>query len=136
MNKQKVWFITGAGRGMGAQLAKTALAAGYQVVATGRNTDHITKVLGNEKNLFVLKLDVTKPSRAMNMDMFHNQNGQQSGDPEKLADALLMIAGEAQPPRRFVAGADAVGIAERKIVELRSQIDAYRNLSTSLSFHD
>ena len=41
-NKQ-VWFITGAGRGMGVEFAKAALTAGYQVVATGRDTDKLAK---------------------------------------------------------------------------------------------
>jgi NAD(P)-dependent dehydrogenase (short-subunit alcohol dehydrogenase family) len=36
MSTQKIWFITGAGRGMGVHIAKAALAAGYAVVATGR----------------------------------------------------------------------------------------------------
>ena len=39
MTDKKVWFITGAGRGMGVDIAKAALAAGHAVVATGRNTD-------------------------------------------------------------------------------------------------
>ena len=59
-------------------------------------------------------------------------NGQQSGDPGKLAQALLTIASEEQPPRRFIAGADAIGIAEQKAQELQEQINAYRDLSTSL----
>ena len=42
----KVWLITGAGRGLGADIAKAALAAGHQVVATGRNTDKVAKALG------------------------------------------------------------------------------------------
>jgi NAD(P)-dependent dehydrogenase (short-subunit alcohol dehydrogenase family) len=35
----KVWFVTGAGRGMGVDIAKAALAVGHEVVATGRNID-------------------------------------------------------------------------------------------------
>ena len=46
MTDKKVWFITGAGRGMGADFAKAALAAGHAVVATGRNTDAVSKALG------------------------------------------------------------------------------------------
>ena len=42
----KVWFITGAGRGMGVDIAKAALAAGHKVVATGRNTDKVAEALG------------------------------------------------------------------------------------------
>jgi hypothetical protein len=39
-------------------------------------------------------------------------------------------------PRRFLAGADAVATAERKIKELRQQVEAYRNLSSSLAFDE
>ena len=57
----KVWFITGAGRGMGVDIAKVALAAGNEVVATGRNTDKVAQALGETQDLLVVKLDVTKP---------------------------------------------------------------------------
>ena len=55
----KVWFITGAGRGMGVDIAKAALAAGNKVVATGRNTDKVTEALGKSADLLVVKLDIT-----------------------------------------------------------------------------
>src|SRR3989441_10999278 len=273
----KVWFITGAGRGMGVDIAKAALAAGNKVVATGRNTDKVTKALGEAQDLQVLKLDVTKPVDAeaavkaavdrfgtidvlvnnaasfyagyfeeltpeqmerqlstsligpMNVtravlpvmrkqrsgqiisisssaglvgfefcsayaaskfglegwmeslqaevapfgitttivnpgffrtellteqstnyaepsiadyderrgplvEYWKSQNGQQSGDPAKLARALMRIASEEPPTRRFIAGADAIATAEQKIADLKSQIDANRDLSTSLDF--
>lgn len=47
-----------------------------------------------------------------------------------------MIASEAQPPRRFIAGADAIGIAEQKIASLQEQISAYRDISTSMAYED
>jgi NAD(P)-dependent dehydrogenase (short-subunit alcohol dehydrogenase family) len=56
---KKVWFITGAGRGMGVDFVKAALAAGHSVVATGRNTDAVSKAVGQAENLLVVKLDVT-----------------------------------------------------------------------------
>ena len=59
-----VWFITGAGRGMGLHIAKAALAAGHQVVATGRNTDKVAKAFGPSDNLLVVKLDVTSAEDA------------------------------------------------------------------------
>lgn len=62
------------------------------------------------------------------------QDGQQSGDPDKLAKALLIIANEEPPPTRFIAGADVVALAERKVAELQEQIASHRELSTSLSF--
>src|ERR1700754_3613288 len=64
MEKNKVWMITGAGRGMGADIAKAALAAGFNVIATGRNTDKVAKALGKAENLAVVKLDVTNSSEA------------------------------------------------------------------------
>lgn len=60
----KVWFITGAGRGMGTDIAKAALAAGHKVVATGRNTDKVTQAVGESAELLVVKLDVTNPADA------------------------------------------------------------------------
>lgn len=275
----KVWLITGAGRGMGVNIAKAALAAGYKVVATGRNTDTVTKAVGASDHLFVVKLDVTSPADAQaaaqaaverfgRIDVLVNnaanfyagyfeeltqeqierqlatslfgpmnvtravlpimrkqrsghiiaisstaglvgfefgtayaaskfglegwmaslhpevapfgitttlvnpgffrtelltdesttyatpsiedyaerttqqltwwkaQNGQQSGDPDKLAQALMTIANQTPPPRRFIAGADAIATAEQIIVTLQAQIDAYRNLSSSLAITD
>lgn len=277
MNNEKVWIITGAGRGMGVDISKAVLAAGYKVVATGRNTDKVKQALGDAKNLLVIKLDITKPAeaasavkaavdhfghidvlvnnaanfyagyfeelspeqmeqqlstsligpmnvtrtvlpvmrqqrsgqiitisstagiigfefgaayaaskfglegwmqslqaevepfgidtitvnpgffrtellteestnfakpsiedynerRAQQMQFWKGYNGQQSGDPAKLAQALITISNEAKPPRRFLAGADAIGTAEQVVATLQQQIDAYRALSTSLAF--
>ena len=64
MNNKKVWFITGAGRGMGVDIAKAALAAGYRVAATGRNTEKVTQAIGESADLLVVKLDVNKPADA------------------------------------------------------------------------
>jgi len=64
---------------------------------------------------------------------YEAQNGRQAGDPAKLAQALVTIAGQQPPPRRFIAGADAVAIAEQKVAVLQAQINAYRDLSTSLA---
>jgi NAD(P)-dependent dehydrogenase (short-subunit alcohol dehydrogenase family) len=60
----KIWFITGAGRGMGVDIAKAALAAGYKVAATGRNTEKVAEALGKSGNLLIVKLDITKPTDA------------------------------------------------------------------------
>lgn len=279
MMNNKVWFITGAGRGMGAEIAKAALAAGNKVVATGRNIEQVTAVLGKDENLLVAKLDIThsdealvavqtavekfgridvlvnnaanfyggffeelsqeqieaqintalfgpmnvtravlpimrkqrsghiisissgagisgfefnsayaaakfglegwmeslqpevepfsinttivnagmfrtefltqnsttyaSPSiedyserRKLNQEAFESQNGKQAGDPAKLARALVSIADEKQPPLRFIAGKDAVGIVENKIDTLKKQTEAYRDLSVSLNHDD
>jgi hypothetical protein len=47
-------------------------------------------------------------------EWWNARNGQQIGDPAKLAQALLTVAALDQPPRRFMAGADAIAAAERK----------------------
>jgi NAD(P)-dependent dehydrogenase (short-subunit alcohol dehydrogenase family) len=64
MVNKKVWFITGAGRGMGVDITRAALAAGNAVVATGRNTDTVAKAIGESDDLLVVKLDVTSPADA------------------------------------------------------------------------
>jgi NAD(P)-dependent dehydrogenase (short-subunit alcohol dehydrogenase family) len=275
----KVWFITGAGRGMGTDIAKAALNAGYKVVATGRDTDRVVQAVGPSENLVVVNLDVTKPSDAESavkaavdrfdrIDVLVNNagnfyagffeeirpedfraqietnlfgsvnvtravlpfmrgqrsglivqisstagiagqefvsayaaskfavegwieslspevapfgirtmlvepgffrtellteestnypepsiddyaektrqtvtawkgmNGLQGGDPAKLAKALVQLASQDKPPLRWAAGADAVATFERKANELLAQANAYRDLSSSLTFND
>src|SRR5205807_6373332 len=64
MTDKKVWFVTGAGRGMGVDIAKAALAAGNAVVATARHADTITAALGQDDDLLAVQLDVTDPAAA------------------------------------------------------------------------
>jgi NAD(P)-dependent dehydrogenase (short-subunit alcohol dehydrogenase family) len=61
-----------------------------------------------------------------------SMNGKQTGDPAKLARAIIAIAGQSPPPRRFIAGADAIAGAEQKIAALKEDIESNRPLSTSL----
>ena len=70
------------------------------------------------------------------LDYWKSQNDKQSGDPAKLARAIITIASQESPPLRFIAGADAIAGAEQKVADLKAQIDAHRELSTSLSFDD
>jgi NAD(P)-dependent dehydrogenase (short-subunit alcohol dehydrogenase family) len=72
--------------------------------------------------------------RAKQLEFWKAQNGRQSGDPAKLARALILIATQEPPPRRFIAGADAIATAEQRVADLKAQIDAERALSTSLAF--
>jgi NAD(P)-dependent dehydrogenase (short-subunit alcohol dehydrogenase family) len=279
MTDKKTWFITGAGRGMGVDIAKVALAAGHNVVATGRNPATVTAALGDADGLLVAVLDVTDPEEieaaveaavdrfggidvlvnnaasfhagffeeltpqqlerqlavsllgpmnvtravlpimrtqrsghvitisssagfagfeygsayaaskfgidgwmeslvpeiepfgihatvvnpgffrtelltaestnyapaviedyaernAAQREFWDGMNGRQGGDPAKLAQALLTLADEDQPPFRFIAGADAIAQAEDKLAERQAQIDAYRALSSSLALAD
>jgi len=61
MTEKKVWLITGAGRGLGVDIAKAALAAGHSVVATGRDAAKVEAAVGKHDNLLPIKLDVTRP---------------------------------------------------------------------------
>jgi len=276
-DQKKVWFITGAARGMGLEFARAVLAAGDSLVASGRDTDRLSKALGSSSNLLTVRLDVTRPVEAeaavkaavdrlgridvlinnaasffagyfeeltpeqMNVQLqtslvgpmnvtravlpvmrkqrsghiiamsssaglsgfefgtayaaskfglegfmdslgpevapfgihttivnpgffrtellteestsyatgsisdyaarrdplvayWKSMNGKQTGDPAKLARAIITIASQSPPPRRFIAGADAIGGAEQKVVALKEDIESNRQLSTSLSF--
>jgi NAD(P)-dependent dehydrogenase (short-subunit alcohol dehydrogenase family) len=61
---KKVWLVTGAGRGMGVDIAQAALTAGNAVVATGRNPERVTAALGTHDDLLAVALDVTDPASA------------------------------------------------------------------------
>jgi NAD(P)-dependent dehydrogenase (short-subunit alcohol dehydrogenase family) len=65
MNTKKVWFITGAGRGIGLYIAKAALDAGFNVVATGRNVEKVSSAFKKSENLLITKLDITKQADAV-----------------------------------------------------------------------
>lgn len=279
MTEKKVWFITGAGRGLGVDIAKAALAAGHAVVATGRDAGKVLAAIGEHEDLLTLKLDVTRPDDAQDavkaaigrfgrIDVLVNNagnfyagffeelspeqvrsqietllfgpmnvaraalpvmrkqrsgllltisstagiaggmfctayaaakfglegwieslapeiepfgirtmlvepgffrtelltadsttyalpsindyaqrtretvtawsgmDGKQGGDPAKLADAIVQLAGLDEPPVRFAAGADAVQTFEAKANALLAQADAYRQLSSSLAHDD
>ncbi|HEY9332701.1 MAG TPA: SDR family NAD(P)-dependent oxidoreductase [Streptomyces sp.] len=273
----KVFLITGAGRGLGADIARRALAAGHRVVATGRNPEGVLDALGGEQdNLLATPLDITEPTAArraaeaaverfgridvlinnaanfyagyfeeispaqmraqietnlfgpMNVTravlpvmraqrdghvitissltgvvglefcvayaaakfgvegfmeslrhdvepfgirttvvepgffrtellvntsttwaelsvddyaertaatrrVWEAMNGQQAGDPAKLADALLTLAGQAQPPARFVAGADAIESVAAKAKDLLAEAEASLDLGGDLA---
>jgi len=276
---KKVWFITGAGRGLGTDIARAALAAGHAVVASGRNPEKVTQAVGGHEDLLAVKLDVTDPADAaaavqaaverfgridvlvnnagnfyagffeeitpqdfrtqIETTMFGPMNvtraalpvlraqrsgllvtisstagivggefltayaaskfgvegwaeslaaevapfgirsmivepgffrtelltpestsyaesaigdyaertaetvkawksmdGQQGGDPAKLADALIQLAELDEPPLHFAAGADAVGTFEARAKLLQDQADAHRGLSSNLAFSD
>ena len=61
---KKVWLITGAGRGMGVDIARAALAAGHSVVATGRDAARIADAIGDADDLLAVRLDITDPDSA------------------------------------------------------------------------
>jgi NAD(P)-dependent dehydrogenase (short-subunit alcohol dehydrogenase family) len=279
MTDTKVWLVTGAGRGMGLDIANAALAAGHAVVATARNPGTVTAALAEDDDVLAVKLDVTDPADAeaavkaavdrfgridvlvnnagnfnagffeeLSPEEFRAQiettlfgpvnvtravlpvmrdqrsgllvtisstagivgqefctayaaakfgvegwmesltaelapfgirtmlvepgffrtelltpestkyaessiedyaertkqtvtawkrmNGQQGGDPAKLANALVQLASQEEPPLRFAAGADAIATVEQKARNLLAQADAYRELSSNLDHDD
>jgi NAD(P)-dependent dehydrogenase (short-subunit alcohol dehydrogenase family) len=64
MTERKVWLITGAGRGLGVDIAKAVLAAGHAVVATGRDAARVVAAIGDHGKLLAATLDVTRPQDA------------------------------------------------------------------------
>jgi NAD(P)-dependent dehydrogenase (short-subunit alcohol dehydrogenase family) len=64
MSDKKVWFVTGAGRGMGVDIARAALAAGHAVVATGRDPERVSAAVGAHDDLLTVALDITDPASA------------------------------------------------------------------------
>ena len=62
MSEKKVVLVTGAGRGMGVDVARAALDAGHRVVATARDADRVTRALGSHTDLLAVALDVTDPA--------------------------------------------------------------------------
>jgi len=96
-----------------------------------------TELLTEESTNFATRtIEDYNERRAKQMEFWKGYNGQQSGDPAKLAHALIVISDQEKPPRRFIAGADAVGTADQVAATLRQQTDAYRELSSSLAYDD
>ena len=71
----------------------------------------------------------------LTVEAWNGMNGQQGGDPAKLAAALIGLAMSERPPARWVAGAEAVTAVEQKARDLRARLIAHRELSSSLD-HD
>ena len=94
-----------------------------------------TELLTEESTNFAQRtIEDCNERRAKQMEFWKGHNGQQSGDPAKLAQALITISSQDKPPRRFIAGADAVETAEKAAATLQQQTDAYRKLSSSLAY--
>jgi NAD(P)-dependent dehydrogenase (short-subunit alcohol dehydrogenase family) len=64
MTEKKVWLVTGAGRGLGVDIVRAALAAGHEVMATGRNPDKVAAAFDRRDDLATVALDVTDPASA------------------------------------------------------------------------
>jgi NAD(P)-dependent dehydrogenase (short-subunit alcohol dehydrogenase family) len=96
-----------------------------------------TTLLEKESTTYAeLSIDDYAERTAQTRPAWEAMSGKQGGDPAKLAKALVTIVAEEQPPLRWVAGADAVATVEQKANELLAQVDAYRELSSSLAIDE
>src|SRR5437867_11138822 len=94
-----------------------------------------TELLTEEStNYAAPSVDEYSERRAQQLRFWNSYNGKQSGDPAKLARALITLSDGKELPQRFIAGADAIGTAEQKVALLQQQIKAHRELSSSLAF--
>ncbi|HTU02453.1 MAG TPA: SDR family oxidoreductase [Candidatus Sulfotelmatobacter sp.] len=64
MAEKRVWLVTGAGRGLGVEIARAVLAKGHAVVATGRDAAKVEAAVGRHENMLPVTLDVTRPQDA------------------------------------------------------------------------
>jgi NAD(P)-dependent dehydrogenase (short-subunit alcohol dehydrogenase family) len=96
-----------------------------------------TELISDESTTYAeLSIDDYTERNAAQREWWAQQDGRQPGDPAKLARALVRITSEQPPPRRFIAGADAIAVAEQQVADLQEQIDGYRDLSMSLAHED
>jgi len=65
---------------------------------------------------------------------FEQRSGKQPGDPVKLSEALVRLAGESAPPLRFIAGSFAFETANTKLAQVKSDFDRWRELSLRLDY--
>ena len=117
-----VWFITGASRGFGLEIARAALERGHSVVAAARNPEAVGRALGLCDNLLAVELDVSSERQA------------QAGDPVKAAAAILEIASVQDPPLRLQLGADCVARVEAKLKLVASELGQWRTLAMSTAY--
>jgi len=66
--------------------------------------------------------------------VFQARNHNQVGDPDKLGHALVQLAGDSDPPLRFIAGADALKVVDDKLADVAREVERWRELSLSTNF--
>jgi len=65
---------------------------------------------------------------------FEGRNGNQPGDPARLAEAMVTLANEAKPPLRFLGGAMAVDMAKTKLAGMGAEFDRFRDLALGTDY--
>src|SRR6185295_17754198 len=94
-----------------------------------------TELLTEESTSFATHyIEDYNERREQQMEFWKGYSGQQSGDPVKLAQALITLSNMEHPPVRFLAGADAIETAEKVASTLQEQLNAFRDLSSSLAY--
>ncbi|MDP9043038.1 MAG: SDR family NAD(P)-dependent oxidoreductase [Bacteroidota bacterium] len=80
-----------------------------------------TELLPEQSTNFAAHIiDDYNERRAQQMQFWKSYDGQQTGDPAKLAQALITISHMDKPPYRFIAGADAIDTAEKVAETLKN----------------
>ncbi len=72
--------------------------------------------------------------RTQSRASFEQRNGKQPGDPVRLAEAMVRLAGEAEPPLRFTAGAQAINTLDAKLAGMKAELDQWRELGLATDY--
>ncbi|QEC40963.1 SDR family oxidoreductase [Pseudobacter ginsenosidimutans] len=64
----------------------------------------------------------------------HNINGAQPGDPDKAASVIIEVASQQQPPLHLYLGADAYGLVESKLKDVKEEMEKVKALATSINY--
>jgi NAD(P)-dependent dehydrogenase (short-subunit alcohol dehydrogenase family) len=122
-----VRFVTGASRGFGVEIVRTALAEGHQVVAAFERIDVLVDNAGHGL-LSAVEEATDQDVRAVHV------NHAQLGDPAKGAEAIVKIAGAPNAPLRLPLGSDCVRAIEAKLAHVTAELDDWRRLALSTDF--
>ncbi|MCW6510377.1 oxidoreductase [Lichenifustis flavocetrariae] len=102
----------------------TALAPGqFRTDWAGRSMDRTPRSIADYNA-------VMDPIRAARQA----KSGNQPGDPDKAAQALLRLVESENPTTRLFLGEDALGLVDQKLDQMKAEITAWDALSRSTSF--
>lgn len=147
LNISSIAGITGAFPGFGIYCATKFAVNGLSESLAAEVADFGVKVTIVEPGYFrtdfltagsfvTPKSSITAYQKVRDSEALHQEqiNGQQPGDPAKAADAMIRIAGEANPPLHLILGEDAFGLANAKINAFSSELENWKSVSVSTNF--